>query len=59
MRLPRAQVLDLDSALLLDFGGVLVDDLGRPSAIADAVRRTLDEAGIPAPSTVDSELGSS
>jgi hypothetical protein len=42
-------------ALLLDFGGVLVDDPGRPSGIAEALGAAFEAAGVTQPSTVDSD----
>ncbi len=43
-------------ALLLDFGGVLVDEAGRPPALTDMVTARLRAAGVPVPSTVDSDI---
>jgi HAD superfamily hydrolase (TIGR01549 family) len=43
-------------ALLLDFGGVLVDAPARPPAIATLVADRLRAAGVPVPSTVDSDV---
>jgi N-acetyl-D-muramate 6-phosphate phosphatase len=42
-------------ALLLDFGGVLVDP-GRPADIASALRAAFAGAGVTLPSTVDSDV---
>jgi HAD superfamily hydrolase (TIGR01549 family) len=43
-------------ALLLDFGGILVDAPARPPAIATVVADRLRAAGVPVPSTVDSDV---
>ena len=43
-------------ALLLDFGGVLVDDPSAPRDIVAAVTARLAAAGVPVPSTVDSDV---
>jgi N-acetyl-D-muramate 6-phosphate phosphatase len=42
--------------LLLDFGGVLVDETIQPVRIAEALRDAFSAAGVPPPSTVDSDL---
>ncbi len=42
--------------LLLDFGGVLVDDAARPPAPTELVSERLRAAGVAVPSTVDSDI---